>query len=297
MKQLFGSFNAQLFSLTTASSVRKLFIHILSAFSSVICVGSSCTFNVINVFSAAKQRVMSCLHLNKHCRERVKDSTVTTNELISSATGKLYRDDQWEIFHPRILHTGEVRQIVGGRFSSKCLINIASYPFDEQRCSLNFENWMYTTQEVELLPVENLTREELLSSYSPSGEWEMLNVWHERKVMEYCCPPIFFSSVNFVLHMKRKPLYYVMNVVVPAIMLSLLVLLVLRLPPESGEKISMGVTLLLSFAVYILMVSENVPNTSEGVPLIGELKLGVLLQNDINNISRWYYENKIKYEY
>jgi hypothetical protein len=60
-----------------------------------------------------------------------------------------------------------------------------------------------------------------------------------------------------------------MNVVAPSIMLSLLVLMVFRLPPESGEKMSLGVTLLLSYSVFLLMVSDNVPNTSQAVPLIG----------------------------
>ena len=69
--------------------------------------------------------------------------------------------------------------------------------------------------------------------------------------------------------MKRKSLYYIINLIVPAIMLSMLTLLVLRLPPESGEKVSMGVTLLLAFSVYLLIVSDNVPNSSDGVPVIG----------------------------
>ncbi len=74
--------------------------------------------------------------------------------------------------------------------------------------------------------------------------------------------------------MQRKSLYYVINLVLPSTMLSALVLLVFLLPPDCGEKISMGVTLLLSNSVFMLMISENVPNTSTAVPLIGEFAYG-----------------------
>ena len=84
-----------------------------------------------------------------------------------------------------------------------------------------------------------------------------------------CMSVTNYPEVYFVLHLKRKALYYIMNIVVPSIVLSVLVLLVLWLPPESGERISMGVTLLLSFTVFLMMVAENVPHTSDAVPLIG----------------------------
>ena len=76
--------------------------------------------------------------------------------------------------------------------------------------------------------------------------------------------------MTFFLHLRRKVLFYVMNLILPSSMLSLLVALVFLLPSECGEKISMGVTLLLSFSVFILMITESVPNTSTSVPLIGE---------------------------
>lgn len=40
------------------------------------------------------------------------------------------------------------------------------------------------------------------------------------------------------------------------------------LPPESGERVSMGVTLLLAFSVFVLMLDTSIPETSSSVPLI-----------------------------
>ena len=36
-----------------------------------------------------------------------------------------------------------------------------------------------------------------------------------------------------------------------------------------GERISMAITLFLSFAVFMLVISEMVPTTSDVIPLVG----------------------------
>ena len=41
------------------------------------------------------------------------------------------------------------------------------------------------------------------------------------------------------------------------------------LPPDSGEKVTLGLTVLLAFSVFMLLVAENMPPTSEYIPLIG----------------------------
>lgn len=69
---------------------------------------------------------------------------------------------------------------------------------------------------------------------------------------------------------RRKTLYYMYNVVLPCMMMSVLTLLVFCLPPDSGEKIALGVTVLLAFSVFMLAIAEKMPETSESIPLIGE---------------------------
>lgn len=40
------------------------------------------------------------------------------------------------------------------------------------------------------------------------------------------------------------------------------------LPQESGEKISLGITVLLSYVVFMLMVAETVPKNSDTIPIL-----------------------------
>ena len=86
---------------------------------------------------------------------------------------------------------------------------------------------------------------------------------------------IFYFTILFLkppsIFLRRKPMFYMINIITPCITMSLLAVLVFYLPPDSGEKVSLGITVLLSFSVFLLLVAENVPKTSEFVPLIGNI--------------------------
>jgi hypothetical protein len=42
------------------------------------------------------------------------------------------------------------------------------------------------------------------------------------------------------------------------------------LPPESGEKITLGLSVLLTITVFMLMVADKMPQTSESISLISK---------------------------
>ena len=61
------------------------------------------------------------------------------------------------------------------------------------------------------------------------------------------------------------------NILIPLSVLVTMDLLMFLLPVNSGEKISLGITVLLSFTVYMLFIADNLPRTSDDVPIIGNL--------------------------
>ena len=73
------------------------------------------------------------------------------------------------------------------------------------------------------------------------------------------------------MELKRKAQYSIINMLVPIILLSVMDLLVFWLPAESGEKVSLGITVLLSFSVFLLVVDEQIPRTSDAIPILSKL--------------------------
>ena len=78
-----------------------------------------------------------------------------------------------------------------------------------------------------------------------------------RNVVYYSCCPEPFPDLTVTLKIRRKTLYYLYNIVLPCVMMSVLTLLVFCLPPESGEKIALGVTVLLAFSVLYVYICQS----------------------------------------
>jgi nicotinic acetylcholine receptor len=130
-------------------------------------------------------------------------------------------------------------------------------------------------------------------NYIRSGEWHIVHIEIRRNDVTYpCCPGIYYPDLTIygkskylkfvvlkivnLVHIRRRVLYYLFNIIFPCIWLSILSLLGFWLPPDSGEKITLGITVLLAFSVFMLLIAESMPATSEMVPLI-EIYLTIVM--------------------
>ena len=81
-----------------------------------------------------------------------------------------------------------------------------------------------------------------------------------------------FPEVYVTLHVRRKYTFFVTYIIFPCLLLSGVLLMVFLLPADSGEKVSLGVSILVAISVFLLLVAGNVPDTSDAVPLLGRPK-------------------------
>ena len=80
---------------------------------------------------------------------------------------------------------------------------------------------------------------------------------------------MIFRQVDFNIRFLRRPAFYVVNIILPCIALSLIGILALYLPSDCGEKISLEITVTLAFSVFLLLISDTVPRTSS-IPILSE---------------------------
>lgn len=69
---------------------------------------------------------------------------------------------------------------------------------------------------------------------------------------------------------RRRPLFYTVNLLLPSIFLMVMDIVGFYLPPDSGERVSFKITLLLGYSVFLIIVSDTLPATAIGTPLIGK---------------------------
>lgn len=76
-----------------------------------------------------------------------------------------------------------------------------------------------------------------LSEFYLSVEWDILEVPAGRNEEYYPCCSEPFADITFKMTMRRKTLFYTVNLIIPCVALTFLTVLVFYLPSDSGEKV------------------------------------------------------------
>lgn len=92
----------------------------------------------------------------------------------------------------------------------------------------------------------------------------------EENLIKYGCCPIPYSDVTYFINLKRKSLFYVFNLIFPTVFMSFVSLLGFYLPPDSGEKVGLNITSLLSIVFFLLLGAQLLPPTSESISYLGK---------------------------
>lgn len=164
-------------------------------------------------------------------------------------------------------HDGSNHWFSPAQLTSTCKINVKYFPFDRQKCPLKFGSWTYAGNKLTMTSTSDTAD---TSMFVPNGEWHLLSMPAKlNKVLYPCCDdPIY--DVTLTLDIKRKPLYYIFNLIIPCASIATLTLVKFFLPPESGEKVGLGITVLLAMTVFLLLVADTLPSTSDSIPLLGQ---------------------------
>ena len=68
-----------------------------------------------------------------------------------------------------------------------------------------------------------------------------------------------------------------------------LTIFVFKLPPELGERIEISLTVLLAYAVYLTLISENIPRMSKSVSILSIYLTFILVLSALSVILNTLY--------
>ncbi|XP_036078710.1 acetylcholine receptor subunit epsilon isoform X5 [Rousettus aegyptiacus] len=196
-------------------------------------------------------------------------------------------------------------------YRSTCAMEVTYFPFDWQNCSLVFRShlrgqglkglgfdllgwgprpWLlssqtYNAEEVEFVFAvdddgQTISKIDIdTEAYTENGEW----------AIDFCPGVIRRHNgsspdgprdvdVIYTLIIRRKPLFYVINIIVPCVLISGLVLLAYFLPAQAGgQKCTVSINVLLAQTVFLFLIAQKIPETSLSVPLLGRYLLFVMV--------------------
>ncbi|XP_047687888.1 acetylcholine receptor subunit epsilon isoform X2 [Prionailurus viverrinus] len=169
-------------------------------------------------------------------------------------------------------------------YRSSCAVEVTYFPFDWQNCSLVFRSQTYNAREVEFVFAVDDEGETISNididteAYTENGEW----------AIDFCPGLIHHHGgtaddpggidVIYTLIIRRKPLFYTINIIVPCVLISGLVLLAYFLPAQAGgQKCTVSINVLLAQTVFLFLIAQKTPETSLSVPMLGRYLIFVMV--------------------
>lgn len=105
--------------------------------------------------------------------------------------------------------------------------------------------------------------------------WDITDLTASLSEGTFSCCIERYSQAVYEFTLKRHPDFFLLYLILPCVALVALTLLSFLIPPESGERIGFGITVILSFSVYLIVISDKLPEKSDKKPLLGQLYVSI----------------------
>lgn len=177
--------------------------------------------------------------------------------------------------HVKLRHDGNQTWRAHIIYKSMCNINVKYFPFDEQSCRMVFASWSHDVTALDLRERRGLPGGRAVAKkgrgsdvFQENEEWTVEWIAIERHEKENDCCDLPVADLTVTIRLRRRTYYYVMSLILPCTLIACTIFLEFILPAESGERVGLGITILLSMAVFQELTSEKLPSSSEHFPLL-----------------------------
>ena len=169
------------------------------------------------------------------------------------------------MFRAMIYADGTVEWGLLGRFETHCSLNMATFPFDTQVCNISLGSLTQPTSYINI----SVTGVHATNIFSVSNE-EFEVSFREASIEYRNVNGLQYATCHFPVILRRRYLYYIVNIVDPVVLLSFMSLVPFAMPVDSGERVSLLITTFLALSVYQLILTEHVPIASLHIPALSK---------------------------
>ncbi|KAK1803107.1 hypothetical protein P4O66_021640 [Electrophorus voltai] len=158
----------------------------------------------------------------------------------------------------RVEPSGWVSRVEDMLLTLHCDLAMLLFPFDQQKCNITFYPQLHTEHDVVL----NIDTRHAFYNRT-HGEWDLKEI----KLFSYSEQQ--YSHLCFQVELERYSLFYVLNLMVPSALVMLVDVAAFALPADCAERIPFKVTLLFSYTVFLLLVTDIRPPFRDSTPMLG----------------------------
>ncbi|XGW12148.1 hypothetical protein V3C99_013100 [Haemonchus contortus] len=207
----------------------------------------------------------------------IPDTYLYNSVKMSRDETERYMNIQVESLHWKGENGSQMSFLYPAIYTITCRLNIRFFPYDRQNCTLTISSWTNSMSALDYYADPEVN----LASFIPNEEWDVKSFKIFRHEYKYACCAEPWAILQASLVIQRKPLYYIVNLIIPTSIITIVSITGFFTPASTDddrtEKINLGITTLLAMSILMLMVSDQMPTTSEFVPLIAWFYLSIII--------------------
>ncbi|KAM7012025.1 5-hydroxytryptamine receptor 3A-like [Tautogolabrus adspersus] len=168
-----------------------------------------------------------------------------------------------------LYHDGRVHDALPVKVVSSCNLDIYTFPFDVQNCTMTFNSYLHYAMDIQIFlgkSAENITLNSK-SVMTTMGEWELLEIT-SYKHKSGQDKNDYIDELTFHVRVRRRATLYVVNLLIPSCFLITVDLFSFLLPPQAVDRSAFKMTLILGYTVFLLIMNDLLPITGNTIPLI-----------------------------
>lgn len=154
---------------------------------------------------------------------------------------------------------GEMKWSPSITSKTNCPVDSTYFPFDIQKCNITLTPWGYTDSEVNI-SATNMSLD--TSLFREHEMWSLISYQSNTENKDNQ------SFVFYELTLQRKPKYFLLIFYLPFLFLVFLSNLVFLVPSDSGERVGYSILIFLSIAIFMAMVTGNLPISSTQMSIL-----------------------------
>ncbi|XP_060588119.1 acetylcholine receptor subunit alpha-like [Ruditapes philippinarum] len=134
-----------------------------------------------------------------------------------------------------VLPNGYVLLVTTGYYVTNCEINTSLYPFDSHKCTFYFFSALNDATEMEL---NSLTSDFALGLLQQNDAWRHTKTDFKKDTFSAENIAYNIARLQFTITLKRRPIFEIINVFLPILLLTVLNLAAYFVPVNSGENVA-----------------------------------------------------------
>ena len=148
-----------------------------------------------------------------------------------------------------------------------CPMDLEDFPFDEQECEFTYGSWMNHGWLVDTQPYgseeDGWAAFVFGELFEANTEYDLVEVRSEHGDTFYGCCVEPYPTISYSFKVRRHARTYVSGILLPMVLATYAGFLAFAANPDSGERIGLGITVMLTNAAIYIVAFEVLPKSSE----------------------------------